>query len=283
MKTENAELAEELANIADNLIFGEDGSIRPFIWEISERGEWSLYNLVMQNQVWEIPSLRVENFEDFNPIAPSNLREEFQEIFEVLKSCIGDVEFYVVYYPDEIFCLFLGRTTDGYWIGVGSGFNFDQYASYVANFETPENLRITDDISPSQAALQVKSNLEQRGFSETKLPVWDAANRWDEKRCVFVVAQQKELLIEKLLTSVKFLVVQDFGEGINVLGSRFYASEDDPKRDYQELDRVLQSRLTNLRLYMVGLPSVAEFEIYIVGNTPSGDYGGVLVNVPLNP
>ncbi len=281
MKTENAALAEELASIADNLIFGEDGSIRPFVWESSERGEWSLYNLVMQNQVWGIPSIRVENFEDFKLSAPSNLRDEYQEIFDVLKSCVEEFEFYVVYYPDEIFCLFLGRTTNSDWIGVGSGFVFDQYASYVANFETPENLRV-DDISPSQAALQVKSNLEQRGFSEAKLPVWNVANRWDEKRYVFKVAQQKELIIEKLLTSVRFLVVQDFGEGINVLGSRFYSPENNPKRNYQELEQVLQSRLTNLRIYMVGLPSVAEFDIYVVGNTPSGDYVGVLMDVPLN-
>jgi hypothetical protein len=282
MKPENAELAKELASVAENLIFGEEGSIHPFVWEISEKGEWSLYNLVVQNQVWGIPSLKAENFEVFKQCAPNNLREEYQEIFDVLKSCVKEFEFYVAYYPDETFCLFLGKTTDGDWIGVGSGFEFDPYASFVGNFATPENFRIAD-VTPSQAALQVKSNLADRGFSEATLPIWDVTNRREKKKYVCEVARQKEQLIEKLLTSVRFLVVQDFGEGINVLGSQFYSPEDDPQRNYQELDRVLQSRLTNLRIYMIGLPSVGEFDIYVLGNSSSGDYVGVLMDVPLNP
>jgi hypothetical protein len=198
MKPENAELVEELASVAENLIFGEEGGIHPFVWEISEKGEWSLYNLVVQNQVWGIPSLKAEKFEDFKQRAPSNLREEYQEIFDVLQLCVKEFEFYVAYYPDETFCLFLGKTTDDDWIGVGSGFEFDQYAGFVASFETPDNLRI-DDVTPSQAALQVKSNLANRGFSEATLPVWDISNRREKKKFVYEVARQKEELVEKIL------------------------------------------------------------------------------------
>jgi hypothetical protein len=51
MKSENIALVEELTTVAENLVFGEDGSISPFVWEVAEKGILSAYSLVRQNRV----------------------------------------------------------------------------------------------------------------------------------------------------------------------------------------------------------------------------------------
>jgi Nuclease A inhibitor-like protein len=281
MKSENIDLVEELTTIAENLVFGEDGSISPFIWEVAEKGVLSAYNLVRQNRVWDIPSLDSRDFQEFIEGA-GRKKEEYQALYEVLESRLAEFEFYIAYYPDEIFCLYTGRTSDGDWIGVCSGFEIDAAASFVAGFETPKHYQVKS-ILPSQAALQLISSLEDAGFSQAKLPVWDISNRIEKKKYIYEVAQQKEEVLEKLLTSAKFLVIQDFGEGIGVLASQFYDLGDNPQRDYKNLDRVLESKLKDLRVYLVGLCSVGEFDIYVIGSTATGDYAGVLIDVTLNP
>jgi hypothetical protein len=258
MKFENIELVEELRTVAENLVFGDDGSVSPFVWEVAEKGVLSAFALINQNRVWDIPSLEVKDFHDFIKDAGRN-KEEYQAIYEVLESHLAEFEFYIAYYPDEIFCLYVGKTSDGDWIGVGSGLQIEAAASFVAGFETSAH------------------------YQEAKVPIWDIANKIEKKKYIYEVAQQKEEVLEKLLTSAKFLVIQEFGEGINMLGRKFYDPEDDPQRDYKQLDQVLKSKLKNLRVYMIGLPSSGEFDIYVIGNTSTEDYAGMLIDVILNP
>jgi hypothetical protein len=281
MKFENIELVEELRTVAENLVFGDDGSVSPFVWEVAEKGVLSAFALINQNRVWDIPSLEVKDFHDFIKDAGRN-KEEYQAIYEVLESHLAEFEFYIAYYPDEIFCLYVGKTSDGDWIGVGSGLQIEAAASFVAGFETSAHHQVASILS-SPAALQVISHLENRGFSQAKVPIWDIANKIEKKKYIYEVAQQKEEVLEKLLTSAKFLVIQEFGEGINMLGRKFYDPEDDPQRDYKQLDQVLKSKLKNLRVYMIGLPSSGEFDIYVIGNTSTEDYAGMLIDVILNP
>lgn len=281
MKPENVALAGELAVVTDNLIFSWDGMISPFVWEIEEKGAWSAYNLVMQNKVWSNPSLKVCNFEEFNQgVRNKAEKDEAQNLYEVLKSHLEDFEFYTAYYSDDIFCIYVGRTADSDWIGIGTEFDFDPHASLIAHYETSKSYEFKS-VLPSSAALQVISNLEQAGFYEAKVPVWHFDYRKLEKQYIYQVSQQKEELVERILIASRFLAIREFGEGIDVLGNEFAVCEDDPQKDYKQLDRLLKSRLTNLRIYMVGLPSSGEFDIYVIGNTSTGDYAGVLIDVEL--
>ena len=281
MKPENVALAGELAVVTDNLTFGYDGRISPFIWEIEEKGAWSAYNLVMQNKVWGNPSLKVCNFEEYSQGANNKAeKDKAQALYEILKFHLEDFEFYVAYYSDDSFYIHVGKTSDGDWIGIGTEFDFDPHASLIGHYETSESCQFKKAL-PSSAALQVISNLEQAGFSEAKVPVWhiDYLRLDKKKKYIYCVSQQKEELVERILIASRFLAIRELGEGIDALGNEFAVCEDDPQKDYKQLDRLLKSRLTNLRIYMVGLPSSGEFDIYALGNTSTGDYAGVLIDV----
>lgn len=281
MIPENLVLYEELTKVTDDLMFGHDGKIHPFIWEIEDKGVCSAYEIVMQHKIWGISSIRLEDFEKFNQSVLGYLKEEYQSIFDVLSQDLTDFEFYVGYYPDEVFCLFIGKTHDSQWIGIGSGFVIDIYASFVGKFETSQTyLRIK--ILLSSEAIKVLSSLEEKGLSQTEFPIWDVRNRGGGKKYIYEVAQEKKDLLEQLMISTRLLVVKEFGEGIDVLASKFYIPEDDPQRDCKNLDLFITSKLTDLKNYMVGLASVCELNIYVVGISSSGDYAGVLIDVSLN-
>lgn len=281
MTPKNLVLYEELAEITDNLTFGYDGKIHPFIWEVEDKGVCSAYEIVMQHKIWGISSIRLEDFEKFNQSVLGYSKEEYQYIFDVLTQDLTDFEFYVGYYPDEVFCLFIGKTHDSQWIGIGSGFVIDIYASFVGRFETSQTY-LRNKIPLSSEAIKVLSSLEEKGLSQTEFPIWDVRNRGGEKKYIYEVAQGKKDLLEQLMISTRLLVIQEFGEGIDVLASKFYVPEDDPQRDYKKLDLFITSKLTDLKIYIVGLASVCEFNIYVVGITSSGDYAGVLIDVSLN-
>lgn len=50
-------------------------------------------------------------------------------------------------------------------------------------------------------------------------------------------------------------------------------------RRYRELVDALKSGLADLKVYKVGKASGAEFEVYVVGRTPDGDFAGVTTKV----
>ena len=57
------------------------------------------------------------------------------------------------------------------------------------------------------------------------------------------------------------------------------AEEKESARRFRELVDALKSNLTDIKVYKVGKASGAEFEVYVVGRTPDGDFAGVTTKV----
>jgi hypothetical protein len=55
--------------------------------------------------------------------------------------------------------------------------------------------------------------------------------------------------------------------------------EKESARRYRELVAALKSGLVDIKVYKVGKASGAEFDIYVVGRTPGGDFAGVTTKV----
>ena len=55
--------------------------------------------------------------------------------------------------------------------------------------------------------------------------------------------------------------------------------EKESARRYRELADALKSELADIKVYKVGKASGAEFEVYVVGRTPDGDFAGVTTKV----
>lgn len=55
--------------------------------------------------------------------------------------------------------------------------------------------------------------------------------------------------------------------------------EKESVRRYRELVSFLKESLTDLKVYKVGKASGAEFEIFVVGKTPDGNFAGVTTKV----
>lgn len=67
MKSHNKELLANLKWFTQGLTFPDDerGSLNPFIWDVSERGELTAEKLMLSNNIWGTKSLKRLTFDVF--------------------------------------------------------------------------------------------------------------------------------------------------------------------------------------------------------------------------
>lgn len=309
MKPVNEEINSILANLAKGLKFADLGKLSPFIWETEVQGELTTEKLILLNKVWGIYSLELIDIDSFNQ--PSWL-----PIIDAIKASLEEIEVYQAYFPDNGFCIFIGKATDGEWFGISSSFNYELKTSgrnYVGGIS---NQFLREEItSYSQSALKLIEFLEKSVYI-------DLLQKNDRQKFTWCVTETREGVLEKVLASVNFLIIQEFN-GIQNLATRFspqlrdivecinnywdtpssyfdeetgieyeidretrdeYPLPEYPKNeDFRSLDDWLESFLNNLVVYVIGANSNTEFNIYVLGYTQEGDLAGVLIDVKLNP
>lgn len=60
----------------------------------------------------------------------------------------------------------------------------------------------------------------------------------------------------------------------------WYGTEEkETARRYRELVEALKENLTDIKVYKVGKAGGAEFDVYVIGKTPDGDFAGVTTKV----
>ena len=250
---------------------------------------------MLSHQIWGNKCLSLKPVDDL-----STLGYACQTLLTILQSNLIEINSYRAYFPDNGFDVYIGKTQDSDWFGICSRFHYDRHNAYGGG-----HLK-TNTSFPSGAALHLIGTIEKAGFP--------LARGYNFEKWMWEVAETREQIIEKLLTSVGFLIIQEF-QGIQRLAANFaselqdieehnysnstyyYDPEADieydidaalllgypPEKDYRDLDEFLQSTLTNLRVYIIGATSSGEFDIYVLGSTQDGDWAGVLVDVELNP
>lgn len=83
MKSSNQTLKAKLEEITEKLgrLFGFDGKVSPYFWEISEKGELTAKKILLINEVWDLKSLEQISLEDF-----LNWLENRQKLYELRDS-----------------------------------------------------------------------------------------------------------------------------------------------------------------------------------------------------
>ncbi len=305
MKPYNEELFANLKCLTQGLVFSDDerGSLNPFVWDVSERGELTAEKLMLSNKIWGSKSLKRLTFDVFLEKASED--KQTKALFKILQSHLTNIEIYQAYFPDDVFNVYIGKTRDEDWFGLCSPFE-SSGKDYSGG--TSEKF-IIKNIYPTQATLDLLKELQNNHFYLT--------NQYAkyQRKWMRQYADTKDKLIEKLMDSVKFFTTQEYKSMLNVAAA--YSSElrdvereveyretvyfDEetgieyeiemeppiefeypPGTDYRELDDFLESTLTNLRVYTIGANSNSDFHIYVLGNTQDGDWAGVLIDVKLN-
>lgn len=309
MVSVNEEIYSTLANLTKGLGFADFGKLNPYIWGIEAQGELTTEKLVLSNKVWGRHSLRLIDINSLN-------KPDWQNVIEVIKTHLQEIEVYQAYFPDEGFYIFIGKTSDNEWFGISSSFLYELKGSGLHYMGRTSNQFLIEEITPhSQSALKLIE------FLETSVYI-DILQEYDSQKFTWHVTETREEILEKVLASVGFLITQEF-DGIQSLATNFsptlrdieeyinnycdipssYYDEDTgieyeidkgtreqyplPEypidKDFRNLDHWLELFLNDLVVYAIGANSNGEFDIYVLGYTQEGDLAGVLIDVKLNP
>ena len=309
MKSHNAELVANLKSFTQGLVFSDDerGSLNPFIWDVSERGELTAEKLMLSNKIWGTKSLTRLTFDVL--LEKASKDKQTKALFKILQSHLTNIEIYQAYFPDDVFNVYIGETREEDWFGLCSPFESGD-KDYSGG--TSEKF-IIKNVSPNQAILNLLKELQNNYFPLTNQYA-SYQRKWMRQ-----YAETKDKLIEKLMDSVGFFITQEY-EGIQYIAAKYSSELRDieynnshrdietpyfdgetyigyeidvyierpieieypPGTDYRELDDFLKSTLTNLRVYTIGANSSCDFHIYVLGKTQDGDWAGVLIDVKLN-
>lgn len=119
MKLSNQLLKTQLEKNVEGLgrAFGFDGEIKPYFWEISEKGELTAEKILLENKIWDYPyilqSISLDEYNDWLAYRAKRFGEVHDRIntlTQLLDSNLVEFQIYRAYYPDESFHLYIGKT-----------------------------------------------------------------------------------------------------------------------------------------------------------------------------
>ena len=149
-------MVANLARVTQGLGFPEEyqsGSIRPFIWEVAERGGVTAEQLMLSNLSWGNSYLRLAQLDNLS--TPGY--DAKQPLLTILLSNLIEINIYKAYFPYHGFDVYIGKTQDNDWFGICSQIDTD-CKSYGRRSQQ------TYTSSPSGAALHLINTIEKAGF-----------------------------------------------------------------------------------------------------------------------
>jgi Nuclease A inhibitor-like protein len=316
----NTEILSRLENLTQELWCSDAGRVKPFIWEVAQQGELTTKNLLLFNEIWDRPSVKQVDLEAFSErlkerggayYSPIQLNEQrVRSLLDILQSKLTDLEIYLCYFPDVVFDIYIGKTQNDLWFGVCTPVEYEYRRmrnrfNYAFRAGNSENLLIKSSVVPDSDIIELQDPLMEEGFYPGEDMPDDEIFRWE-------IGESSDEVLEKILLSFKFLIVQEFQDiqefvlnfDVNLRSlkeegpwekeidvyidpvsgeaSEIEVDSDTPiyprSKDYRELDSFLKCQLTNLRIYSIGVVLCHDYNVYVVGNTPTGDWAGVVLN-----
>ncbi|HLP86988.1 MAG TPA: nuclease A inhibitor family protein [Nostocaceae cyanobacterium] len=289
MKSSNAELLAQLTELTKDLEFPvscSDYSINPFIWEVEERGELNIENLLKT----ETPNfseysaggiiMRTGNLEEYLQYLlseaekrSSEIREKYQTLINILQTNLTNLELLKIrtlHDPKDNFHIIVGMTSSGEWVGISPNIPADAEDCDQMGIYNTERILLPEYEPQTEVTInlvnRLKPILEDLEFYEPEIFGFYTDQGWTIR-----VGETRELMIHGLLDAIDFVrtfpLVKFFHE------EEYYEDEIEDARVYQVLDEFLEENISNLRTYMVGM--TVSYVFYIIGQTPSGDWAGV--------
>ncbi|MEA5576720.1 nuclease A inhibitor family protein [Anabaena sp. UHCC 0451] len=284
MKSKNAELLQQLTEVTTGLEFPWSDSsdpINPFLWEVATQGEFTIENLLRS----ETPNfdfyaeggkfMRIINLDDYIEDIWQKT-ETHKTVIELLKNntlFLEAAEIRLLHDPHlpDTFNIMLGLTKSGEWIGIspqiqGECREYNPTGEYTVGSsllpvyqpQTAENIKLLT---------QLETLLKDLDFYEPNF-----YEGFTDKGYVVKLGKTRELMLNNLLDAIGFARTFPFRQFTPV--SEY---EDDFDEDYiqayQALDNFLESKFSNLYMYLLGISCC--YCIYVIGETEDGDFAGV--------
>ena len=305
LKPNNTRLFQKLeAATVDLLFYSEDEHpFETFIWEIDKQGSFNLTDFLLDTGF--VKPITEEDF--FNLIKPADISfeddtiaeiesekarteqiEAFQQIqgyqtriLSLLKSQSETVEIFrfeiweqydpIVY---EAFDFVVAKLNNTNWLGFTP--LIDGMSSYLKNGDFPwipgEIIPLSEPQNIQPKTLELRQQVREI-LDNNQFPIIQYYGKGTTKEFIVEVAESKNSLITRLLHnsgSAKATSWEKFG---NYHSDCTDKAEEKRLVRYQNLDRLLESNLKNIKEYVMG--SMADYYIYVIGETQTGDYLGV--------
>lgn len=288
MKSSNQNLKAKLEKNTNKLgrLFGFDGKVSPYFWEISEKGELTAKKILLNNEVWDLKSLEQISIEHFLNWLENRKKlysqhdSKYYQLIDIFQSHLSDLQIYRAYYVDKVFTIFTGKTKDNNYFALCEPFpELNQLGRYPNAYKDTSDKFLIPDVSNDEAFISIVQDLELHKFKVIKgFSGNDDVYMWE-------MAETEDLAIEKVLASAKFLITHDFdgfvnlGNSVNMELTEFNELGEEFQDDYKELELFLLQELTNQRVYIIGTPLHNKFDMYVLGNDSDNDWVGILINV----
>lgn len=289
MKPSNAELLAQLTQLTQDLEFPVSCSsqpIIPFIWEVEERGELNIENLLKT----ETPNfseysaggiiMRLGNLEEYlqyllseSEKRSSEIWQKYQTLINILQTNLTNLELLKIrtlHDPKDNFHIIVGMTSSGEWVGISPNIPADADDCDQMGIYNTERILLTEYQPQTEITINLvnglKPILQDLEYYEPEIFGFYTDQSWTVR-----VGETREFMIYSLLEAINFArtfpVVKFFHE------EEYYEDEIEDARVYQVLDEFLEENISNLRTYMFGM--TVSYVFYIIGQTPSGDWAGV--------
>ncbi|MEM9927923.1 MAG: nuclease A inhibitor family protein [Cyanobacteria bacterium P01_D01_bin.50] len=305
MTLNTLQLISELEVATEGITYDDD-IFRVLLWQVNKKGEFSIFKLLQSEGFIEF--VDVNDFLDF--VTDENnwdnhdfmsLRSEFDSpseaakqyskqfcnLFKIINLKAQNLQIYRANVPcwysskktrkpeQEAFHIIIFESFDGDWIGIAPKMQFEPNEGRI---QRDKKIKIKQNHVIKANSLNIIKRLVKI-LSNIEFSVIEYTASYREKKFVLEFGNTKESLIANLLESIGFVQIYDFErfsqpgeEWENVLSEEgeyfrnFY-------RRFQEIDKLLQENLTNLREYAIGLDAVIYF--YDIGKTQDDNWVGV--------
>lgn len=284
-----------------DLPYHEDGgNFVPFVWDVSEWGNFNIRNLCLSNgwlqktdadatfKEWQYLEY-IKSFPDFNL---SSEQQKFREnsikkLFQFLENNLEYLESFILdYHSDRIYAKFpgfiIGRTKSGDWIGIGQTFYKETDIPKNTIYCSPQISINSENLEENTLNLiaKIQEIISELGTIYFSGDLGGGYLYTYEHKFVCTAAKTKELVFAKIIQASEIL---EFNQFYNFYPNADYLQDWYRDDNYQELSQRYDTinrffQHTFEEIFMYRFSFWAQEYIYVLGQTPGGNLVGLYLN-----
>lgn len=277
-----------------NLPGHEDGGyISPFVWEVSQNGEFNILNLCC-SQGWlkltdsdaTIKNLQlmeyVNNFNGFslNSTDKTAWSNKIETLFQILSQSLQNLESFNIkassYFPsNDSVGLIVGKTADKNWIAVCPTLYKETNISQK-QISRIEQIQSINDNALGENTLnllsQIQSIISELGIIDLEGDFGGGYYYSYAHQIVYGVAETKEQAIANALQASGMLEISKFQ---SFFPDKQYSDSAAQYSKYDKLNKFLHHTFTEVMMYRFSFWT--QENIYIIGQITGGDWAGLYI------
>lgn len=287
-------------NLPFNLPGHEDGGrIFPFVWDVSEQGEFNILNLCCAKSWLKLTDVdaTIKSWQEMNyarsfPDFSLNSKQittrvhQIESLFQVLNTSLHNLESYILnsrssYYVIP-FGVVIGRTEDKDWICVSPTVYTETHIPkeqisrsplFNSTSAQPLGEKTLNILSRIQAITSELGTISLNGD-------FDGYSYAYDHQIISAAAATKELALEQALQASGMLEISQFNglyrEREYLQGIYCDDEINETHQKYKNINKFLNQNFSKVVMYRLSFWT--EENIYIIGQTSCGDWAGIYLN-----